>query len=235
MKFLEFICRTLMGPPASSRGDGDCSWPCPNCGHESFHTMPHRPEYKDRFRCFRCPFRGDEFDILLHFYPRENYGDRLARVEELRREFEASRQGKEPVGFSRRGSGSSQANHVCMRCKLRDPQQDEFEPEANAAIKELRAYLANPPSINAFCECLKLVEYALEVCARHQVHPKALARRVHFEEWTTRMDREHLAECSDPQHCDDAPCRAARGLEPLTAAQVRAGLYKVDGHSRNGK
>jgi hypothetical protein len=87
--FLEFVCETLLGPPDRDRGNGDSSWPCPKCGHESFHTLPDKPEFKHRFRCFRegCLFRGDEHDLLIHFFPRENYGDRLVRLQDLRELF----------------------------------------------------------------------------------------------------------------------------------------------------
>jgi predicted RNA-binding Zn-ribbon protein involved in translation (DUF1610 family) len=71
MTFLEFVCEKLMGPPTSSRGDGQSTWNCPNCGHESkFHTRPHDPRKgKDKFSCWSCGYWGDQRDLVHHFNP----------------------------------------------------------------------------------------------------------------------------------------------------------------------
>lgn len=114
MTFLEFVCERLLGPPTSSSGEGESTWPCPKCGHCRWHTLPPKPPYKDRFRCWVCPFRGDEFDLLLHFHPREHYGDRKARVADLRREFEAAVESDPGVAvdsYSFRGPGKPEPKH----------------------------------------------------------------------------------------------------------------------------
>jgi hypothetical protein len=64
-------------------------------------------------------------------------------------------------------------------------------------------------------------EFSLDALAKYDAD---------FEAWRQETDRQHLAECQDPEHCDDAPCRKARGLPPLTREEIRAGLYRVDGH-----
>ena len=77
-----------MGPPTEQRGGGESRWRCPQCGHPKFHTMPDKPQFKHRFKCWRCGFRGDVYDLMKEFHPDESYSDRLDRVAELQREFE---------------------------------------------------------------------------------------------------------------------------------------------------
>jgi hypothetical protein len=86
---LEVAIAKLLGPPLRDRGDGQSEWPCPGCGREKFHTMPDRPEYKHRFRCWACAFRGDLDDFLKHVGNVANYTDRLRMAEDLQAEFEA--------------------------------------------------------------------------------------------------------------------------------------------------
>jgi hypothetical protein len=43
-----------------------------------------------------------------------------------------------------------------------------------------------------------------------------------FNDWCIESEQQHLAECEDPE-CDARVCRAARGLPPLTEAEIKAG------------
>jgi DNA primase len=57
MTFLEHVCERLMGRPVKPGGsEGESYWLCPFHGdnHPSFHTLPRKPEYMDRWRCFGC-------------------------------------------------------------------------------------------------------------------------------------------------------------------------------------
>lgn len=80
---LEHILAHYLGQPRHSKGNGCSYWDCPACGHYSFHTYPFKPGEKDRAKCWNpdCTFvRGDEFDLLKVFHPKEKYGEQLIRI-----------------------------------------------------------------------------------------------------------------------------------------------------------
>jgi hypothetical protein len=83
--FLDWLVQRYLGPPTHREGDCPC-WPCPKCGHRGWHVLPVKAGYKDRFRCWSCDFRGDEYDLLLHYHPRDPWEARKARAESLREE-----------------------------------------------------------------------------------------------------------------------------------------------------
>ncbi len=88
MTFLTYVCQQLLGPPKRREDDGQWYWPCPQCEHPSFHTLPHKPPYKDRFKCFRCGFRGDEHDLINFTDPGTDYGERKAWLAEWQKEYQ---------------------------------------------------------------------------------------------------------------------------------------------------
>lgn len=226
MTFIEYCCERLMGPPLRHTGSRSI-WPCPECDDRTaFGTLPHKPEYKDRARCHRCGFRGDEADLIRFFNPREGWTQRRAKLADW---FAAWNAGHvpEPVGIFHRGLESTEPSHVCVSCKMRDsdydPAKDEFEPEADAAIKDLLAYLKNPPSHRALMELLQLCKKTLRICAEHGLHPLALAGRCAGEVWFRKSDAKHMTECDDPD-CDYRCCRLTRGwTEEEIAADIEAG------------
>jgi hypothetical protein len=89
MTFFEFVCHELLGPPSRSPGDGESYWECPRCCSPKFHTKPHRPPFKDRFKCFRCDFWGDAADLILLRYPEDDYDARVACLHQLHQQHEA--------------------------------------------------------------------------------------------------------------------------------------------------
>src|SRR4051812_46981640 len=92
MTFLQFVCQRLMGAPAKPGGSkGESYWLCPfhDDTHPSFHTLPHKPEYKDRWMCFACGMRGDEADLMKEVYPGEDWPRRRVRLDQWRQEWEA--------------------------------------------------------------------------------------------------------------------------------------------------
>ena len=100
---------------------------------------------------------------------------------------------------------------------------DEFEPEADAAIRALLDYIGKAPSQVALIELLQLCERTLRICAEHGLHPAAFAGRCGGEAWFRGLDAQHLAECDDLD-CDYRCCRLARGwAEEEIAADVEAG------------
>lgn len=197
MTFLEFICESLLGPPISRRDDGQSTWPCPNCGHRRWHTMPHHPRYKDRFRCWACSFRGDEFDLLRYFYPREQFPDLKARLADLRSEYETRDQ-------------ESTSEH---------PVEHPAEP-TNPFLSGDRAGSQNPDrAIEVAWAGLNGSEIetllaALEIAHQARVPLGPLAEYAwSFLVWCEESDARHVEICDDPD-CDARICRAVRGLPP---------------------
>ena len=97
MTLLEFAVEKCLGSPTHSKGDRESQWDCPQCGHPRFHTMPHKPQFKDRFLCWSCGFRGDLPDWLKEMHPDESFGDRLDRLEQLRAEHKLAGGAKAPI------------------------------------------------------------------------------------------------------------------------------------------
>ena len=85
--FLEYVATELFGPPDRTNGNGESFWPCPECEHHSFHTMPHRPEYKDRVKCWSCGLLEDVAGLVkvsfpaMSFYGYDGCLDFLATLE----------------------------------------------------------------------------------------------------------------------------------------------------------
>src|SRR5262249_47425205 len=98
MTFLEFVTRKLLGPPSHSGGSpGDSYWCCPfhDDSTPSFHTLPHKPRYRDFWKCWGCGRHGDVFQLLrdlrdLAGHPAVlgDYGTHQALVAGWRREFD---------------------------------------------------------------------------------------------------------------------------------------------------
>lgn len=86
--FLESVITKYLGPPTRIVGHGEAYWPCPQCDHPRFHSMPDRPEYKHRYKCWSCGFQGDVLDFLQASHPLEPYDKRLDRLTQLQREFD---------------------------------------------------------------------------------------------------------------------------------------------------
>lgn len=64
MTNLQQVAEEVLGPPIGEHGaNGESRWPCPNCGGK-FRTLPHKREYKDWFRCFKCEVHGDQRDLM---------------------------------------------------------------------------------------------------------------------------------------------------------------------------
>ncbi len=220
MTLLEYVCDNMIGPPVSRCGDRS-TYHCPTHGddHPSFSTFPHKPEYKDRFKCWSCGFRGDEFDLLREFFPHENFGQHQNRLAAFREDFERESKSKTVERHSTssiRGGGRITPTRT-QNAYDREPRDDEFSPETNETMKTLVESLHGEQNATAFREKLLLVQKALELCAQHGLHLAGLALRVGFEARTGGVDREHLAEVGipisecDPKTCDASFCRNQRG------------------------
>ncbi len=222
MTFLEYVAERLMGPPVSQSGSRS-TWLCPfhEEEHPSFCTLPPKPGYKDRFRCFSCGAWGDEYDLVKLFYDKENFCDRKDRLDHWRQDYEREDQ-LEPVGINHPGRGRVKpGSYLEYKFGVRyDPQVDEFEPATDEAIGRLLDDLVNP-LMDCFPKVIEISKRTLEICAEFGVHPATLAGRCGFEIWSREREREHLAECDDPD-CVAVCCRRARGLEPLTNEEIEA-------------
>ncbi|MSQ94325.1 MAG: hypothetical protein EXR98_07185 [Gemmataceae bacterium] len=89
--FLQYVAERLMGPPAKPGGSyGESYWICVfhNDTNPSFHTMPHKPEFKDRWLCFGCGMRGDGPDLMKELMPGEDWSRRRARLLQWRQDYE---------------------------------------------------------------------------------------------------------------------------------------------------
>lgn len=86
---LEYLLSRYLGKPRRWTNEGRSYWPCPVCGHDSFHTLPDKPGLKHRAKCWNreCGFRGDAADMLKEFHPDTTYNERLDRLDELEREW----------------------------------------------------------------------------------------------------------------------------------------------------
>jgi hypothetical protein len=212
MTLLEFLIEWYIGPPIRTRGDGQSFWDCPVCGQtEKFHTLPDRQPYKHRARCWSCEFRGDVFDVLRFFHPEENFPQHRERLAQLEAKWRAS--GADSL-TSPGDAGSTPVPRKCLACKLKDgnydPQDEEFGPEADAAIDELLRGLDFIDDYQLIIKLCRSALHVLELCARHNIHPLGLASRCGFELWRRESDAAHMSECNGVD-CDCACCRKARG------------------------
>jgi CHC2 zinc finger len=229
MTFLQYVCERLLGPPAKPGGSyGESYWCCPfhGDGNPSFHTMPHKPEHKDRWLCFGCGMRGDEADLMKERMPGENWPQRRARLLHWQQEFEREvKTPPKPVSVIHpiRGAGSKRENPYD-----RSPKEDEFSDEVNAAISELLTFVASCgiglPVAMALCE------KALSLCAAHALHPQGLAGRCGAVRWFHETDAEHMAVCNNTD-CDWRCCRLARGW---TDEEIKADIAKSLGRPSAG-
>jgi len=87
MTLLEYLLIHYIGEPTRIVGKGESYFDCPQCGSDSFHTLPNKPLFKHRAKCWSCDFRGDEADMLKEFHPDETWQDRRQRMEQLFRDW----------------------------------------------------------------------------------------------------------------------------------------------------
>jgi hypothetical protein len=86
----------VLGEPEDDLGNGESCWFCPRpeCKGRKKPTLvslPHKPPYPDKFRCRRCGWFGDEYDIIALSNP-DLYGEgkcdaRWFRRADLRRAY----------------------------------------------------------------------------------------------------------------------------------------------------
>jgi len=197
MSFLEWLLTKYLGQPTLCRGNGESQWNCPQCGHARFHTMPDRPPFKHRARCWVCNFRGDALDMLHEFHPDETYGDRRDRLAKLQEEYRR----EQPEEFSFRGAG---------RAKAAEPRDD---PDAvAAAFADLHAAVERPVpdwATDVHLAAWRLLAHAADAAWSNGVTLDSLAGYCarSLLEYREAL-REHAAGCNDPDCGVD--CRRTR-------------------------
>ena len=204
MIFLEYVACKLLGSPGY-----DHHWECPYCGRERFSIRPHRPEYKDRFRCWKCDSWGDASDLLKAADPVRyaNYQHRIHILSEWRKEFEM---------------GDTQDNERSTTILFRGLQgsctEIEYSRNVGYAADEIQSGLDHELSSDEVFSPWLLI-WALGVAQDHEVELEDVVVRIN-EEFVAlaEMAEEHADSCNELR-CGVSVCRLRRGLEPLTAKQ----------------
>ena len=84
---LQFVLAKVLGEPTHS-SNGVSYWACPRCDSDSFHTLPHKPPYKDRARCYSCDLFEDVLGVVHELFPSmSNFNNRLDLLAQLQKEF----------------------------------------------------------------------------------------------------------------------------------------------------
>ena len=197
MTFLEWLLAELIcEPPTARHAVGESVWPCPQCGHERFHTMPDRPQMKHRAHCWRCGFRGDAADMLRWFHPVENetYPQLCDRLDGWRVRYELE---AESAGLVLpRGAGVSS--------RAVDPR------DVQHAMAELYDVIAQPVpewatlgKMARYVAAWRLLAHAADAAWRCGVSLDELAAHCARSVLDYRDSlREHAATCTDP-NCDE--------------------------------
>jgi hypothetical protein len=193
MTFLEFVARKLMGPPAYGS-----SWCCPfhDDTSPSFHITPPKDNFPIKYKCFGCGAWGDEFDLLKHFHPRDNYSDRCDRRKTLSREFESS-----PNSYR----GCTKMPKVMKRSAERLALDLAFA-DLEDCIRQLETEEKEPLYL--------ILPKAVAICEQHKVPLQSLVNYcTEFWAWILDSNERHLQTCSDPdcgQWCIDARAERAK-------------------------
>src|SRR5262249_20569627 len=157
-----------------------------NDTHPSFHTMPSKPGFKDRWVCFGCGMRGDEADLMKELMPGEDWPRRRARLMEWRQDYERECEGGATPSISFRGEG--------RRSQLDERREERALKRAENALFDLTA-----------AECSALI--ALKSKVGDGVSLDLLARVCRrYEEWFVQGNGMHRAECKDAD-CEASVCR----------------------------
>lgn len=151
--FLEFCFHRLLGKPVS----GSC-WNCPVCDSSgaSLSVRPPKEEYKVRFKCFRCDWWGDEFDLLREFYKGDDYPRLRIRVEQWRADYEAE------LANPSNPSGDGEI-----------PERNSFHYQT-LALRELLETFEKWETTDA--HAFQIIGAALETCDRYQVDPREVLK-----------------------------------------------------------
>jgi len=221
MTLLEYVAERLMGPP-TSRSGGRSTWLCPfhHDTRPSFCTLPPKAGCKDRYRCFGCGAWGDVFDLMKHFFDRENYGDRQARLHEWRQDYER----EHPLSLSGGGVGR------------------QLDPDAlSAAFADLASVLSQPVPDWAKGELayLRFLVHAGNVCVGNRISLDELSGEVAKYVLMAREFHDGVGQTADIpgrdwlREDDALAAEMTKRLRPVTPEQWAA--FKAEKGPTNGK
>jgi hypothetical protein len=224
MTFLEFVCEQLLGDPTASRGDGQSQWDCPACGSSSFHTMPSNPRYKDRCKCWSCGFRGDSYDLLQQVRPELDYGGRCAWLAQRQQEFDNGEAARALRVGARAGAG------VGNGARAKATPTPYLSGDGDYALV----------AVIGLSQAERATLRAADAIARSSNVPleelvAAILRAEAAEAESERRFWQYADQCECPDVCDAAVCRLRRGERQLTLEEIRAGMFKHDGHPPLGR
>jgi hypothetical protein len=204
MTFLVFVCERLMGKAYS----GTC-WRCPFCesNHGCFSVRPPKGDYPIKYKCFRCGEWGDEFDLIKHSHPDDDYRTNVKRWRRLLNEYEAAHpsDAAETVQISSRGTGPINEHTFAYI-----PDSPIASAEYHAAIEsvlEQQNYQSSDSRTTA--KTLRLLYRVLMVCVENRLHPLGLAEWVEFCAVHEEHKADHLDEVGvTTLDCDILTCKA---------------------------
>jgi hypothetical protein len=204
MTFLQYVAEQLIGEPARrSATYGESYWCCPfhNDTHPSFHTLPSKEGFKDRWVCFGCGMRGDEADLMAWLMPGEDWNRRRARLMEWRQDYERECAAPEYFlpGTGRRANPQSDAHQEERGLKLAENALFNLTAAEHETLIALKDKVGD--------------EVSLDLLAR-------ACRR--YRESFVRWDAEHRATCTDP-NCEAPVCRMARATRNGTVSHQTTG------------
>lgn len=198
--FLEFAIAQHQGPPYRTDGQGQSWWwNCPRCGEGvgHFHTMMNVAQYKHRAKCHRCGLFGDIFDLLAEWFPNENYGDRLARVDRLMEEYrrQGGRVGVESRELHSRGVGTVDPGKVEQAW---NDATDEMVAEGLDLDEVLRAIrTVGPKRLDVLYVAYQIL---FRWCERYGAPLLDVVRYwVRFDEVLRDQRERHARTCKDPK------------------------------------
>ena len=215
-------------------------WACPLCQRTNGSVSVNEPLKDHAIKC-RCrsgwcewpvPGRGygDEYDVLRWFHPGVKFpGLKVLRLE-LWNKWNALR--AESVG--RTGSGASGPGATAGVARLAPyilphGERNRYEQEFDGAVAEVWAALRpafpspdRPTPRAEYDQFARMVETGYFADRGRVFTDAVLSYWLSFVEWVEAFDSRHLAECDD-LGCDTIVCRAARGLPPLTEAELEPG------------
>ena len=154
---LEYVIEKHLGRPTSRSAQGVAYWHCPfhDDEHPSFATLPPKPQFKDRAKCWGCGWFGDIFDFLKEMYPSESWPERKGRVAHYKQLFESEHL------FSPRGENNAETPETIAEAICRA--DNDFTPiEPARAYVELMEQLEADETAEAFA--LQVIKQTVETC-----------------------------------------------------------------------
>jgi hypothetical protein len=244
MTFLQFLCTALLGPPAQMTStDGESWWLCPlhNDHPPSFHTLPHRPDQRDYWKCFGCGRGGDDFQLLRDLRDigrpdaQGGYKEHQALLERLRKE------------YARLGSCSSRGTeHPCSKreppcstpTRTKGDRTTGTTAAAGSALPSsltLSQQLGEQSSAAAIADAYRRLDpdeaatlaKAVDIAKASKVDLEGLAYFAwHSEREFARLRKDtndqHMTQCTESA-CDWYCCRLARGW---TEEQIKKAIER---------